>query len=185
LKYHDKKVVFLARDPRDIIVSAYFQATKRKHLFDGTVTEYFRQPVGSFDSIIEFFNTWASQRLVPKGFLLVRYEDLRLDPHGQLRRILDFVGLEEIDAGAIETAVNFASFDNMRRLEASGDMADVKALRPGDPEDAESYKTRRGKIGGYVDYLAEEDIDYMNRRVAAELDPFFGYSAVSTPVPQG
>jgi hypothetical protein len=175
LRYHDKKVVFLARDPRDIVVSAYFQASKRKRVFRGTLTEYFYQPIGSFESIIEFFNAWARQRHIPQAFLLVRYEDLHSDPHHELRRILDFVGLEEIGSNAIEAAVRFTSFENMRRLETSGALADGRVLRPGDPSDEESYKTRRGKIGGFIDYFSDADIDYMNRKITRELDPFFGY----------
>lgn len=173
--YRHKKVVFLARDPRDVVVSAFFQASKRKRIFEGTLTEYLHQPVGSLDTILEFFNIWARQRHVPRGFHLVRYEDLHEDPHRQLRLVLNFVGLDEIGPEAIAAAVEFTSFENMRRLEVTGAIAGSMVLRPRDQSDEESYKTRRGKVGGFIDYLSEEDISYVNRRIALELDTFFDY----------
>ena len=35
-------------------------------------------------------------------------------------------------------------------------------LRPADPHNPESFKVRRGKVGGYVDYLSSEDIAYVD-----------------------
>ena len=32
-KYHDKRVIFLVRDPRDVIVSSYFEAMNRSQIF--------------------------------------------------------------------------------------------------------------------------------------------------------
>jgi hypothetical protein len=47
-------------------------------------------------------------------------------------------------------------------------------LQPGDARDPESFKVRRGKIGGYIDYLEQEDMAYV-AEVMRELDPRFGY----------
>jgi hypothetical protein len=175
-RYRDKKVLFMVRDPRDTVVSAYFQASKRKRVFEAELSEYLRSPVGSIDTILEFCNTWARERTVPKAFLLIRYEDLHCDPACELRTVLDFLGLENIQEGSIERAVEFASFENMRRLEMSGGMGRGRlVLRPADASDVESYKTRRGKAGGYRDYLSEEDIEYLDRRISSELDPYYGY----------
>ena len=30
------------------------------------------------------------------------------------------------------------------------------------PEDIDARKTRRGKVGGYIDYMSIEDIEYCN-----------------------
>ena len=38
--------------------------------------------------------------------------------------------------------------------------------------DEESYKTRRGVIGGYVDYLSEDDIELIDM-LAKKLGSFF------------
>lgn len=40
--YRDKKVIFLIRNIKDVLVSAYFHATKRKNLFHGSISEFIR-----------------------------------------------------------------------------------------------------------------------------------------------
>jgi hypothetical protein len=37
-----------------------------------------------------------------------------------------------------------------------------KTLQPGDYSDPDSYKVRRGKIGGYRDYLSAADLEYID-----------------------
>ena len=175
-RYRDKRVLFMVRDPRDIVVSAYFQASKRKRVFDGELSDYLRSPIGSVDTILQFYNTWAQERSIPSAFQLIRYEDLHQDPEVQLHTVLHFLGLGAIQQSSIRKAVEFASFENMRRLEMSGGMGRGRmVLRPADANDMESYKTRRGKAGGYRDYLTPEDITYLNHRISSELDPYYGY----------
>jgi hypothetical protein len=58
-------------------------------------------------------------------------------------------------------------------LEAAGAF-DSKILRPGDVRDPESFKVRRGKIGGYREYLSSDDQAYAADAMA-KLDPRFGY----------
>ncbi|HEX7009428.1 MAG TPA: sulfotransferase domain-containing protein [Phycisphaeraceae bacterium] len=175
-EYRDRRVVLLVRDLRDTVVSAYFQMTKResRYRFDGSLDAFLHCPRGSIDTMIRFYQIWADQRHVPAGFLLVRYEDLHADAAGQLQRVLDFVGLTGVEDQVIRQAVEFASFQNMRRLERAG-TATTSRLRPGDPSDPESYKTRRGKVGGYVDYLSPEQVALLDRRIAQELPAFYGY----------
>jgi hypothetical protein len=175
-KYRDKKVLFMVRDPRDIVVSAYFQASKRKRVFEGELSEFLRSPLGSIDTILAFYNTWARERTVSRAFHMVKYEDLHANPAFQLRGILDFIGLDEIQEASIQRAVEFASFENMRRLELEGEVGGGRlVLRPADKDDLESYKTRRGKTGGYRDYLSEQDIAYLDDRISKELDPCYEY----------
>jgi hypothetical protein len=63
----------------------------------------------------------------------------------------------------------------MQKLERE-DSLRSSMLRPGDVNDPNSYKTRRGVVEGFYDYLPEEDVDYLNEKLAREMDPFFGYS---------
>jgi hypothetical protein len=175
-RYSDKKVLFLARDPRDIVVSAYFQASKRKRVFEGELSEFLRSPVGSIDTIVAFYNTWARERRVPLAFQMVKYESLHANPEMALRGILKFIGLDQIQDASISQAVAFASFENMRRLEVKGEVGGSRlVLRPADKDDPESYKTRRGKTGGYRDYLSASDIEYLDSRISNELDPCYEY----------
>jgi hypothetical protein len=63
----------------------------------------------------------------------------------------------------------------MQKLEAAGAF-DSKILHPGDVRDPESFKVRRGKIGGYCEYLSAEDQKYAADELM-KLDPRFGYNS--------
>jgi len=175
-RYRDKKVVLLVRDPRDVVVSMYFERTRRERAYSGTLSEFLRARRGSLDTILGYYNVWARAAAEPRGLCLVRYEDLQTDTAGELERVLRFAGLASVVPAFLEDAVRFGSFESMRELESSDALGSGR-LRARDPSDVESYKTRRGKVGGYVDYLTLPEIAWMEQRIRAELDPLFGYGA--------
>lgn len=185
-RYAHKQIILLVRDPRDVIISSYFEMKKRtqifgdnpyeKHsaLFNGSLEDFINKERGGFSTILRYYNIWAENRQIPKGFLLIRYEDLRADPQKELRRVIDFLGLSMITDETLSQSIDYASFDNMRKMEREGQFSSG-ILNPASPTDQESYKTRKGKIGGYVDYLSESDIENLNRKML-ELNQFYGYS---------
>jgi hypothetical protein len=186
-RYRTKKVIFLARDPRDVIVSSYFEMKNRGRLFgdnpyekhsatfDGSLPEFIQQQRGGFDTLLAYYNIWAHNRHLPQDFLLVRYEDMKADPGGELRRVLDFLGLQAISQTTIDEAVNYASFENMRKMESEGRFQNGM-LRPADQADRDSYKTRSGKTRGYLDHLSPSEIENLNKKMNEKLEPYFGYT---------
>jgi hypothetical protein len=106
---------------------------------------------------------------------VVRYEDMQSDPGKELKRVLEFLGVHGVADAHVREAVQFGDFENMRSLESAGALRSGR-LRPRDPSDVESFKTRRGVVGGYRDYLEEDQIAWMEERISSRLDPFFGYS---------
>ena len=187
-RFRGKAVIFLVRDPRDVIVSSYFEMKKRGHLFgqnpyeqhsatfDGSLPEFIQQRRGGFETILAYYNLWAENRHLPQDFLLVRYEDMQANPAGELRRVLDFLGLHSVSQDILDEAVRYASFENMRKMEAQGRFRH-SMLNPANPADQESYKTRKGKTGGYIEHLSPGEIEALNKKMDQELDPFFGYTS--------
>jgi hypothetical protein len=175
-RYADKKVIFLVRNPRDVVISYYFQASRRRDRFSGTPSEFLRHPVGSLDTIITYYNVWAESREVAAEFCLIRYEDLHRDAAGELERALRAVG--RVPARPVlDRAVDFARFDNMRALERKNAFGSAR-LRPADGQDPESFKTRKGKVGGYREYLSADDLAYLDARIEERLSPLYaGYRA--------
>jgi hypothetical protein len=49
-------------------------------------------------------------------------------------------------------------------------------MMPGDKDNPDSFKVRRAKVGGYRDYFTDEEVAAIDAKLAAELDPLFGYS---------
>ncbi|WP_185819952.1 sulfotransferase domain-containing protein [Salibacterium salarium] len=178
-KYKDKKVIFLVRDPRDVLVSLYFHRKKRdrRKKYNGTLSEFVYQPVGGIDSIIEFYNIWAKNKSVPEAFLLIKYEELRENTYREIEKVLSFLRLDNVKKKTIKKAIEYCSFKNMRKLEKNNEFSSI--LKPMDPEDIESYKTRRGVVGGYKSYLNREEINYLNRKMK-KLSDFYNYNIYST-----
>lgn len=163
--YRGSKVVFLVRDPRDVIVSLYFHVTRRRgRHYEGTLSDFVRDRNGSLASLLAFYDAWVAQDDTP--VLLVRYEAMQDDPGRELQRVLDFVGVRSLDEAAVTRAVEQASFERLQRAEREG-TARTKALRTSKADDPESFKVRRGKVGGYVDYLTPDDIRFVEAAIAA------------------
>ena len=53
-------------------------------------------------------------------------------------------------------------------------LSNVPRLKPKNKNDPESYKIRRGKIGGYKDYLPQQEIQDLNEKLK-KLNPVFDY----------
>ena len=71
--------------------------------------------------------------------------------------------------------MQFASFENLRTLE-KGNFFRNSRLSPRDPDDPESFKVRRGVVGGYPDYFDENQVEEMEALVGARLSPSLGYA---------
>lgn len=169
----EKPIVLLSRDPRDVIVSLFFQLSKRDHRYDGALSEMIRHPKFGIELIIDVMNIWMAEWGDRSDFKLLRYEDCRKNNEKTFREVLAFFGLQEVDDAILAHSLKFASFENMKTLEAIGQVKEKKLL-PGNVHDPESFKVRRGVVGGYRDYLSSEDVLYLEGAVA-RLDRRYGY----------
>jgi hypothetical protein len=172
------RIILLARDPRDAFVSHYIEMIRRTtetadELKSRAVGDVLRDPIFGIALMIQTMNEWLKEFARRPDCILVRYEDLHLTLNEQFRRVLAAVGETDPQTRHFENALEFSRFGNMRKMEASLEY-DRQLLQPGDVNDPESYKVRRGKIGGYVDYLEPSDIEYADQAMAA-LDRRFGY----------
>jgi hypothetical protein len=173
--YRKKRVIFLIRDPRDVLVSHYWHLTLRKRQFHDSLSDFVKHPWWGIDRVIAFMEGWYEHRHVPVDFLLVRYEDLQQDAAAQLRRVLTFVNLPDISDETVRTAVDYASFENMRRMSLN-ELADNPRFATPDRDAPESFKVRKGEVGGYTDYLSTADMEYIEERMRRGLPAVFGYT---------
>jgi Sulfotransferase domain len=172
------KVILLVRDPRDCLVSLYVQMTRRDPsagatLKRKTVGDLLRDKRFGIRAIVRTMNDWLDEFASREDFTLVRYEALHASPAEHFRNLLAVLGETTPDVSIFQSALDFSRFDNMQKLEAAGAF-DSKILRPGDVRDPESFKVRRGKVGGYREYLSAEDQEYA-ADVLIKLDSRFGY----------
>lgn len=187
--FYNKRVVLLARDPRDVAVSQFFQWKFRIKPSKVTINNY--PPQGSdislFDfvmgdngggmkAVTDYLNLWAAEADKVEAFHLLRYEDLRSNTREELRRLLDFMQVDATDA-QVEAAVEYSSYENMKKMESKEQFRFAGGrMMPRDKDNPDSYKVRRAKVGGYRDYFTDEEVAAIDARLAAELDPLFRYS---------
>jgi hypothetical protein len=184
-----KPILFLARNPLDIAVSWYLQFTKRQsthkqELINHSIAHPIdRRTIDMWDFVrhsdiglpflIDYLNGWERKLKGREGALMVRYEDLRAEPAKTLKRITTLMG-EDFSDEEIQEAVDFGSFENLRKLEISGFFRQGGlALRNRD--DPETFKVRRGKVGGYRDYFTPEQVAELEELMVSRLSPTFGY----------
>src|SRR5437660_7126893 len=174
------KIILLVRDPRDCFVSLYLQMTRRDPSADAalkqkSVSELLRDKRFGIRGIVCAMNDWLDEFSGRKDFTIIRYEALRASPAEHFRDLLAVVGETTPDMSIFQEALEFSRFENMQKLEAAG-VFDSKILHPGDVRDPESFKVRRGKVGGYREYLSAEDQEYAAEALM-ELDPRLGYNS--------
>jgi len=171
------KIILLARDPRDCFVSLYLQLTRRDpnavKLRQKTVGEMLRDEKFGMRAIVDTMNNWLKEFSHRDNFTLVRYEALRASPEERFRDLLAHLGESSPEPIIFQQALEFSRFENMQKLEAAGAF-DSNILHPGDVRDPESFKVRRGKVGGYREYLSAEDQKFAEAALT-NLDRRFGY----------
>lgn len=177
---YDKPVLLLIRHPVDVTVSQFFQwkhrMSQRKielnHLPDRakeiSILEFV---VNQLPHTIAFLNTWAKEIPRMQHILVVRYEDMRQHAERALTRSLAFIGTPGSEE-RIKEAVAFASYDNMRKLEETGAFGGKK-LAPGEKGNPDSYKVRRGKVGGYRDYFNDQELAVLDEMMGSGLSPHY------------
>jgi hypothetical protein len=187
--FYDKKVVLLVRQPEDVAVSQFHQWKFRmrphkkglnKYPEHGTEVDVFRFTTdedAGLPKVIDFMNGWARELPRLRQILVVRYEDLRRDTRGELKRILEFMG-QSPKPEELQDCVAFASVENMRALETKRTFwLAGSRMRPGDQKNPDSFKVRRAKVGGFRDYFDEAQVKALDAMVEERLLPGFGYRA--------
>jgi hypothetical protein len=181
-KYRRKKIILMARHLADVVVSAFFQKTKRfaaygsaQPLFQGSIGEYVHCRQGSIDTYIRYLNIWAKEKEKFPAFLLLRYEDLLDDTFGEMRKVVQFLGLgSKLHDSLIHSAIEQSGFEKMHEKEKRGILGSNTPVA--DVKDPESFKTRRGNAGGYLDYLEANEVQYIAGKVREGLARMYGYT---------
>ncbi len=174
-----RPIILLARDPRDAFVSLHIQLTRRTketpdELKQKSATELLRDPAFGIRSMVEVMNCWLAEWSARPDFLLLRYETLRQEPAPGFRALLQLLAERPVQEDPFAHALQFSDFGHMKKMEDAGAFQS-KILRAGDTRDPESFKVRRGKIGGFEDYLSPADQEYAAAALQ-KLDPRFGYT---------
>jgi Sulfotransferase domain len=139
-----KRVIYLVRDPRDVVMSLYNFRRKYRYVDDSyPIEKYVAERFINGDRDVswgEHVGSWLATRARHSGFLLVRYEELRRDPASELRRVAGFLGIDAT-ADRVTLAIERSEADRLRKLEkvehekwitTKGTRADVPFIAAGE-----------------------------------------------------
>ena len=59
-EWRGKKIIFLYRDPRDVVVSHWYHATRRHGFYDGSLSDFILHPEWGLESVIRSNLYWKS-----------------------------------------------------------------------------------------------------------------------------
>lgn len=175
-----KNVIYLARDPRDVVVSYYYHSIKflgQPDDFpkDEFVARFVRGELDAFGSWGESVGSWVGARSNSTRFLLLRYEDLLEDTVAQVRRIASFLGWST-QRERLETAVSLSSAERMRNLEKTEGRS-VKQLRQ---SRSDKLFVRTGRSGNWQSELSTSHVD-MITTAWKDIMQRLGYAGRSRP----
>ena len=119
-----RRVLYIVRDPRDVVLSYYHFQRKYRHFddsfsLDQYVTGFIQGTInhwGTWGTWAENVNSWLATRSGNEDFLLLRYEDMKDDTPRELERIARFLGIEPAPE-RLTRAIQLSSADRMRKLE--------------------------------------------------------------------
>lgn len=152
------KVVYLERDPRDVMVSLFFQVTGRfKDFFhyQGSISDFIRDDYFGAENLNKFRIMW-NKFVEENNYLKITYEECHKDMEKVITNILNYYEIE-IEQTKLIKAIKNAEFDNMKYIELGN-----KFNRPWLQPRQGNLKVRRGKINGYKDSLVKDDILFLN-----------------------
>jgi Sulfotransferase domain len=153
------KVIYVVRDPRDVVLSEYHFDIKRRAIAEDFPRQEFvsrfvrgevNHPNGTW---AENVATWFYARRGDPRFLLVRYEDLQTQALVEMAKIARFIGISA-DSERLAFAVKESAADRMRELEKK------QALLWSSTRETRQDKpfVRSAKSGGWKAELPEESI---------------------------
>ena len=169
------KIVYLCRDPKDILISLWHFANKLMPQHKGNIpleeaADKFCRGVGPcgpfWDHVLEY---WKCSLENPNKIFFLKYEDLRENPVLHLKRLAEFCGCpfskEEEDQGVVEEILKLCSFDNLSNLEVN--KTGILSLGL---ENKSFF--RKGQVGDWINYLSPQMIERIDKITQEKFSPW-------------
>ena len=157
-----KKVIYIVRDPRDVVLSYYnfqrkYGELEDKYPFDQYVPRFI---AGDLPGLLGWGSwgdhvlSWLATRHNSSSFLLLRYEDMLAEPARELAKVARFLGTDS-SPEALTLAVERSSAENMRKMEKT--QSEGWVVTKGRRKDIPFVGTAKG--GGWQSKLPESALE--------------------------
>lgn len=153
-EYRGKKIIYLVRDPRDIVVSKYHKAIKEKWKIkskDDFLDKFIKGKIMSEGHWDEHVKSWLDAKKQGKLKLhIIRYKDLKKNTEKELKKIIDFLNLER-DKNQIKKSIEDNKIEKMRKINPHARKG--KAENWKEELNKEQAKKIENKFWGIMNYL--------------------------------
>ncbi|KAK9056414.1 hypothetical protein SSX86_023775 [Deinandra increscens subsp. villosa] len=151
------RVVYLCRNPKDVLVSMFHFANKLREkscdvmTFEETFELFSRgvMPTGPYWDHVKGYHKVSVDH--PDNVLFLTYEDMKKDTTNNVKRLAEFLGYpftkKEEAEGAVQGIVELCSFQSLSEVNKHGN------LRENIPNHA---FFREGKVGDWTNHLTDE-----------------------------
>lgn len=114
-------------------------------------------PFGPYwDHALEY---WKLSLEKPEKVLFIKYEDMKQNPNGHLKKLAEFLGcpfsLKEEKNGTVEEISRLCSFENLSNL----DVNKTGKILPDETAARNNVYFRKGKVGDWENHLTQEMIE--------------------------
>ncbi|XP_034535450.1 sulfotransferase family 5A, member 1 [Notolabrus celidotus] len=154
---HDSttKVIYVSRNPKDVIVSFYHFHKMANFLPEAdSFPEFFNQFLEgtlSYGSWFDHVKGWTNQTAALDKLLHVTYEEMSLDLHGAIKKVSSFLECPLVE-DEVNTCVKHCSFSSMKH----NNMVNYTLIPQEIMDHSKGSFMRKGKIGDWKNMLTEE-----------------------------
>ncbi|XP_021762363.1 cytosolic sulfotransferase 5-like [Chenopodium quinoa] len=158
IKTSNCKIIYICRNPFDTFVSSwlfYLNYDENESVKSNMIDEYFGKfcegkfPFGPFEDHV--LGYWKQSLEESGKVLFVKFEDLKDDPKGQLKKLGEFVGYpftsEEEQDGKIDEIMKLCSIEKLKEVEANKNGRVYSFIE-------NKWFFRKGEVGDWVNYLS-------------------------------
>jgi hypothetical protein len=163
------KVVYVLRDPRDVMLSYWHYQRFLKADYDQSLADYLRVGKHWPCDWDEHVASWLFPKSHPH-LIVLRYEDLHADAAGAVRAVLGHAGLP-CDESRLAAAVEASRFDRMRA-------AEEKHGVHGKAGAAQERFVRKGRVGSWQEEMSPLELRILEDRYG-EVMRAVGYKTVT------
>ena len=159
-KVINKKKIILIRDPREIIISFWYQMKFREKTFNHSISKFIEDEYLGIKKIISFYNLIDLK--FSDNFKIITYADLVNSTFEEVEKILSYFNLI-IDKKLIRKCIDECSFQKLQN----------KEIISSKDKDIKSLKFRVGLSGDFKKDLSDHDLIKINTIIKEDLNENF------------
>ncbi|XP_051235651.1 sulfotransferase family 5A, member 1 [Dicentrarchus labrax] len=153
------KVIYVSRNPKDVVVSFYHFHKMANFLPEaGTFSEFFNRFLEgtlSYGSWFDHVKDWTSHTATMNNLLHITYEEMSLDLYGTIKRVSSFLQSNLVE-DEVNNCVKHCSFSSMK----NNKMVNYTLIDEEIIDHSKGSFMRKGKIGDWKNMFTEEQNQY-------------------------